>query len=273
MARKSILKRERKELRVWYLQQQPRPSHRECIAWFEEKFHQKLTQGTISKSLSHRYSHLDEHDDCLTSDNGCRTRTSKWPILEKLLFEWQQSLGVHEDGTESVNSDVLIAKAMEIWPQIPEYRDQPQPLFSTGWLTNYKARYYSKTRQQNQQQHQQRHQQRQQYDNDTNQLSSASLSNQEILRRDTSSLPIDDATSNLPDLPLDASCIPRAPEIRIPTPHEALKGLQTYLMFKAYQEDSKPIELRSLILQEQQLQLLIENTSKQSTLDNWLVSS
>ncbi|POS88070.1 hypothetical protein EPUL_000558 [Erysiphe pulchra] len=264
MARKSILKRERRELRAWYLQQQPRPSHRECIAWFEEKFHQKLTQGTISKSLSHRYSHLDDHNACPTSENGCRTRTSKWPILEKLLFEWQQSLESHQDSIDNVNSDILIAKAMEIWPQIPEYRDQPQPLFSNGWLNNYKARYFSKTRQQDQQQH---------YDNETSQISSASLSNQEILRNDTSNLSVNEATRNLPNLPLDTPCIPRAPEIRIPTPHEALKGLQTYLMFKAYQEDSKPIELRSLILQEQQLQLLIENTSKQSTLDNWLVSS
>ncbi|RKF63810.1 ARS-binding protein 1 [Erysiphe neolycopersici] len=273
MARKSILEHERKELRIWYLQQQPRPSHRECIAWFEEKFHQKLTQGTISKSLSNRYSHLDDHNACSTSQNSCRTRTSRWPILEKLLFEWQKSLEAQQDGADEVNNDILIAKATEIWSQIPEYRDQPQPLFSSGWLANYKARYFSKTRQQDLLRHRHRHRhqlyQRQYYDNETSQLSSG---NQEILRSDTSNLPTDETTRNLPNLSLDSSCISQAQEIRIPTPHEALKGLQTYLMFKAYQEDSKPIELRNIILQEQQLQLLIENTSKQSTLDSWLVS-
>ncbi|KHJ32157.1 putative centromere binding protein cbh2 [Erysiphe necator] len=264
MARKSILKRERRELRAWYIQQQPRPSHRECITWFEEKFHQKLTQGTISKSLSHRYSHLDDYNASSIAENGCRTRTSKWPILEKLLFEWQQSVEAQRDGSASVTSDALVAKAMEIWPQIPEYRDQPQPLFSSGWLTNYKTRYNSKTQQQSQ--HQQSH-------IEANQLNTASTNNEVIMARDLPTLSFDVANSSLSNPTLDTPCSRRAPEIRVPTPHEALKGLQTYLMFKACQEDSKPIELRSLILQEQQLQLHIENTTKQSTLDSWLVGS
>lgn len=39
-----------------------------------------------------------------------------------------------------VTGDILIEKARQIWPHIPDYQDFPTPEFSTGWLHNFKRR-------------------------------------------------------------------------------------------------------------------------------------
>jgi hypothetical protein len=39
------------------------------------------------------------------------------------------------------SGDIIIEKAKEIWPQIPQYSNLPSPEFSYGWLTGFKQRH------------------------------------------------------------------------------------------------------------------------------------
>lgn len=40
-----------------------------------------------------------------------------------------------------MTGDILIEKIWQIWHQIPEYKNQPLPEFSIGWLAGFKKHY------------------------------------------------------------------------------------------------------------------------------------
>lgn len=137
MPRKQALSIEqRRALRTWARSQHPKPSQKACIEWFFNKYGHKLSQSTVSESLS---SHFDTLDD--SKITGHRLRTGQWPDLEKVLYNWQQridSLGGFTTG------DILQTKAQEIWQRLPQYANQPCPEFSSGWLDRFKQRYHIK---------------------------------------------------------------------------------------------------------------------------------
>jgi hypothetical protein len=45
-----------------------------------------------------------------------------------------------------ISGDILIHKARQIWPRIPEYAHLETPTFSQGWLTRFKTRHNIKKR-------------------------------------------------------------------------------------------------------------------------------
>lgn len=136
MPRQPISDIQRRALREWFQHQYPRPRQRDCILWFKEKFNHQITQSTVSEILSDRYHYLDQGIE--SSKPTFRQRTANWPILEEILFNWQQNIR-RQGGC--ITGDILCEKARKIWPQIPQYKDIPPPEFSTGWLAGFKKRY------------------------------------------------------------------------------------------------------------------------------------
>jgi len=136
MGRTGISHVERKAIRSWTFSQHPRPRQKAIVAWFEAEFARKLSQSTISESLDDRFQHLDA--EAPLSNTAYRVRAAAWPILEAILYEWQQKI---EAQGALVSGDLLADKAREIWLQIPTYQGQTIPEFSSGWVTKFKQRW------------------------------------------------------------------------------------------------------------------------------------
>jgi len=142
MPRKPISDEQRKALRAWYCQQHPRPRQIDAIKWFEEQFQHRITQSTVSETLSSRFAYLETVKP-RASTASYRQRQPQWPILEAILFEWYEAID-KQNGI--VTGELLLGKARQIWPQIPQYRDHQPPSFSPGWLGGFKKRYGIKER-------------------------------------------------------------------------------------------------------------------------------
>jgi hypothetical protein len=117
-------------LQNWAHQQHPKPSQKACIEWFLLKYQRKLSQSTVSESLSSHFSRLDK-----IAPVGQWLWTGQWPDLEKVLYDWQQRI---ESQGGFTTGDILREKAQEIWKQLPEHLNQPCPDFSSGWLKGFK---------------------------------------------------------------------------------------------------------------------------------------
>ena len=133
----SITIHQRKNLRDWYQGTYPRPSQKSCIQWFKSTFDIEIKQCTVSTSLSKRFEHLDE-PTAANPATTLRSRSSHWPELEAVLFQWQSAIQTRGGTT---TGDVLCEKAKQIWQQLPQYQAKPTPNFTTGWLRNFKNRH------------------------------------------------------------------------------------------------------------------------------------
>ena len=92
----------------------------------------------ISKIMSSTYSHLD-NDDRRDSklDSSCNYQ-GYYPDLEDALFHWHLQM---EKKKAVIMGDILKAKAHEIWSQLPQYDQWPEPKWSNGWLDQFKKRH------------------------------------------------------------------------------------------------------------------------------------
>ncbi|KAF2182963.1 hypothetical protein K469DRAFT_787112 [Zopfia rhizophila CBS 207.26] len=99
----------RKALRQFYYNSKSYPRHKDRIEWFQQKYNHKIVQYTVSDSLSSHYHHLD--DEPVPSTNAFRQRQANWPILESILFSWQQQI---EYRGGLVSGELLAEKAKEI---------------------------------------------------------------------------------------------------------------------------------------------------------------
>jgi len=131
--KQAITLEQRRALRKWAHQQHPKPSQKACIDWFFEQFNHRLSQSTVSESLSSHFKDLDD-----TAAQGQRLRTGQWPELERILFDFQQRIDSQGGFT---SGDILQEKARQIWTQLPEYAGQQCPDFSSGWLKRFKLRH------------------------------------------------------------------------------------------------------------------------------------
>jgi hypothetical protein len=140
MPRKNITNQQRKALRDWYFAQSIKPSQKACTAWFESQFSHRISQSTVSESLGDHFKHLDtaQTSQASQASQASRQRTAQWPLLEAILIDWQRN--IEEKGAQT-SGELLILKAQEIWPQIPQYRDLEVPEFSHGWLSRFKQRH------------------------------------------------------------------------------------------------------------------------------------
>jgi hypothetical protein len=126
---------QQKALRDWVYSQSPRPTQKACIAWFQAHYNHRLSQSTVSDIRSQQYHYLDS--ECNPS-SATHKGISQWQDLEAILYKWHHILdykGVY------INGDILIDKARQIWSSLPQYRDQPPPACSSGWLHRFKQRY------------------------------------------------------------------------------------------------------------------------------------
>ena len=118
------------------------PRQADCSLWFERQYKHRLSQSTVSEILSAKYKHL-ENDENLSSTSLFRRRSANWPILESILSDWERSIS-QQGG--SLNRQILVEKARQIWPQIPQYWHLPTPEISVGWLANFKKRHHIQKR-------------------------------------------------------------------------------------------------------------------------------
>lgn len=131
---------QRKEIRDWWHSQNPRPHQKAIVTWFFQRYGKNVSQSSICDCLSSRYEYLDNVDASVlaASRPTYRMRNSHWPILENMLLEWQTRCS--NEG-QRVTGDMVLEKAKELYPQIPEYRDKQPPEFSSGWLSRFKERH------------------------------------------------------------------------------------------------------------------------------------
>ncbi|ELR02390.1 hypothetical protein GMDG_08810 [Pseudogymnoascus destructans 20631-21] len=99
-----ILLEQRRALRAWAQKQHQKPTQKQCIEWFLQQYNHKLSQSTVSESLSHHFDSLDE----APNTNRARLRTGNWPEVEKLLLTWQLRI---ESNGGFTTGDLLQQKA------------------------------------------------------------------------------------------------------------------------------------------------------------------
>ena len=128
---------QRRALRKWAHKQQPKPTQKECIEWFRNNYNHQISQSTVSELLSKRFDKLDT-DNTL---QGSRDRAGNWPEVEEILVAWQKRI---ESNNFTTSGDILKQKAREIWDRLPHRPDDLQPVFSNGWLCNFKERFHIK---------------------------------------------------------------------------------------------------------------------------------
>jgi hypothetical protein len=83
--RRAITTEQRIALRS-YAQQHCSLDQQQLASWFEQQFGHRPSQGTISESLSARFSELDQRSE---GPSQKRLRTQHWLELEACLYEWQ----------------------------------------------------------------------------------------------------------------------------------------------------------------------------------------
>lgn len=132
-----ITAEQRKALRQ-YATEHPRLQQSHLKTWFEGQFERKITQPTISESLSTKYSYLDSS----TGSYRQRRRAAKWPELETSLFKWQQEL----EQRVAISGDLLKEQARIFWQRLACYQGMEMPPFSDGWLAGFKSRHGMKAR-------------------------------------------------------------------------------------------------------------------------------
>lgn len=98
-----------------------------------------MNQSTISDPLSDRFKHLDT---VTKPSSSFRNRTAAWHELETILFDWQHLI---ESRGGFTTGEILIAKARDIWRSLPQYKDRPEPHFSSGWLHRFRQRHNIKS--------------------------------------------------------------------------------------------------------------------------------
>lgn len=137
--KKPITIDQRRALRTWVRQQATRPSQKACIEWFGKQYNRRITQSTVSESLSSRFDSIDNNKPT----EGSRIRLGQWPDLEAILLQWQERIEAKGGVT---SGELLQEKARQIWKQLPQYANQPCPDFSLGWLQRFKKRHHIRAR-------------------------------------------------------------------------------------------------------------------------------
>lgn len=110
----------------------------DLIVWFYNTTGHLINQSQISKILSEKYANLDDPTLKKTVLGSKRQYDGKWPDLDLALFEWHQRIQKTE---ATITDEILVAKAKEIWEQLPQYKDEVSPQWSTGWLDGWKKRF------------------------------------------------------------------------------------------------------------------------------------
>ena len=93
------------------------------------------------ESLSAKYSYLEAEDLALIETRQ-RARIAQWPELERALYQWT----IRYESLVPISGKLLKAQATKLWQKLPQYQEMEVPIFSNGWLRNFKARHQIKAR-------------------------------------------------------------------------------------------------------------------------------
>lgn len=115
----------------------PRLRQAQLAAWYETEYGHKLSQGTISESLSNRFTELDNDITNPAQLDRQKARSEAWPELELALFEWYWRT---KDNSPITNA-LLRTKAEWFWRRLAPYQGMEMPNFSNGWLDRFKKRH------------------------------------------------------------------------------------------------------------------------------------
>jgi hypothetical protein len=108
------------------------------ISWIKETTGRTVNQSSISEILSPKFDYLDNPLHKSKHLGSQRHYHGDWPDLEHALFEWQQRM---QHKKAIITGDILKSKAQELWKALPQYKEEPMPTWSNGWLSGFKKRH------------------------------------------------------------------------------------------------------------------------------------
>jgi hypothetical protein len=116
--------------------QYPSLSQKALCQWFEESFGKPIRQNTVSEVLSQRYSHINSDLEPVQRASK-KQRLQAYPDLERALHHFF----IQAQDKIIINDAVVRAKAQSLWHRLPQYHGLEEPLWSNGWLFNFKQRH------------------------------------------------------------------------------------------------------------------------------------
>ena len=113
-----------------------KPSYKALQQWFSQKYNHTPALSTILKILTSKaYERLNED----SKQPGVKqNRSSQWPELEVVLFEWQQRMQMKR---ATITRELIWTAAQDLWIQLPQFNNDKMSGFSNGWLTAFKQRH------------------------------------------------------------------------------------------------------------------------------------
>lgn len=136
--RRAITDAQRKALRDHFRANvASRPSQKDLEDWFNNKYDHKISQSSISEILSPKWAYLDEVES-LNRPEAKKRKASYWPDLEDALFHWYK---IQEGKGIPITTKALKDMAGVFWHSLPQYRDQQEPCWSSGWFAAFKQRH------------------------------------------------------------------------------------------------------------------------------------
>ncbi|XP_074359364.1 ARS-binding protein 1-like [Apium graveolens] len=132
---KSTMTDEARKALCEYKRENSSCTQKDLQLWLENKFHLKVSQGTISNTLKRSADYLAANYLEKRKDIK-RHKPSKYPDMEKVLYEWFLQ---YQDRV-NMTGELILEKAKETMKILYPQQDQ-EHTFSQGWLEKFKLRH------------------------------------------------------------------------------------------------------------------------------------
>ncbi|XP_074350027.1 CENP-B homolog protein 2-like [Apium graveolens] len=132
---KSTMTDEARKALCEYKRENSSCTQKDLQLWLENKFHLKVSQGTISNTLKRSADYLAANYLEKRKDIK-RHKPAKYPDMEKVLYEWFLQYQDRVNMTE----ELILEKAKETMKILYPQQDQ-EHTFSQGWLDKFKLRH------------------------------------------------------------------------------------------------------------------------------------
>ncbi|XP_074373954.1 ARS-binding protein 1-like [Apium graveolens] len=131
---KSTMTDEARKALCEYKRENSSCTQKDLQLWLENKFHLKVSQGTISNTLKMSVDYLAANYLEKRKDIK-RHKPAKYPDMEKVLYEWFLQ---YQDRV-NMTGELILEKAKETMKILYPQQDQ-EHTFSQGWLEKFKLR-------------------------------------------------------------------------------------------------------------------------------------
>lgn len=132
---KSTMTDEARKALCEYKRENSSCTQKDLQLWLENKFHLKVSQGTISNTLKRSADYLAANYLEKRKDIK-RHKPAKYPDMEKVLYEWFLQ---YQDRV-NMTGELILEKAKETMKILYPQQDQ-EHTFSQGWLEKFKLRH------------------------------------------------------------------------------------------------------------------------------------